>query len=568
MNKSSLLILAALASLLAVPGERLAAQTVAPFYAGAYAIRDVGAAPDVPGRYGGLAFKAGTTNTLLIGGDGNTHDAKIYQVTVVRGTGGHITGFSGSATVVADAYGPDTGGIDGGLAVGPGNVLFYTTYDDNSVGQVKPGSTNVSKLIRLNPDNLSGLPGGVGSLVFVPAGMPGAGRLKILDYWGGNWWDTTTIPDGAGTYNLGAFSAPILLNIGCEGAFYVPAGNPRFANHSVLICDYGSSAVVSYQVNNNGDPIPATKQVFISDLFAPEGGAADPVTGDFVFSSFDGVHLYVVSGFTGGLNPPVVTITAPEQNARFAAPASFDVVASAIQTNGSINQVQFFTNGVSAGIAAVSPYVVSLDSLPAGAYVLTAVATGNGLSSTSAPVVVVVTNPAVGVLSVALTAPADNTTVFDCCGTVIAAIAANSGGTVSAVEFFNHGTNLLATFSAPPYRLTLATFGLATNKLTAVASDGLGHSVTSAVVTVRVVGLVATNRLAIVSTSTNTVGLCFRGLVGSNYVFEVATNLLATNMLWAPFRTNVAPANTFGELSIPDTNVLAAPRRFYRAKRQ
>jgi hypothetical protein len=562
--KRNRILLAALSSLLAFPSLPLRAQTVAPFYAGAYAINDVGAAPGVPGRYGGLTFKAGSTNTLLIGGDGNSAAAKIYQVTVVRGTGGHITGFTGSATFFANAYGPGSGGIDGGLAYGPGNVLFYTTYSDDAVCQVKPGSTDVSKMIQLNPDSSVELPWSVGSLVFVPAGMPGAGRLKVLDYGGNAWWDTTIVSDGAGTYNLGAFAPPIALGILCEGAFYVPAGNPRFTNHSVLVCDYGNATVESYEVNANGDPLTATKQTFISGLNQPEGGTTDPVTGDFVFSSFDGLHLYVVSGFTGGLTPPVVAITAPTNTTHFIAPASFDFVATATQTNGAISRVEFLRNGVSVGSVTASPYSVWQDRLPAGLYTLTAVATGNGLSATSAPVVVTVVNP---VVSVAITAPTNDAEVCDCSGVAITATASSTAGTVAGVSFFNHGTNLLAVSSSPPYQFTLKTFGLGTNKLTAIAWDGQGNIATSAVVTLRVVGLPTTNRLAIVSTSPNSIGLCFRGWVGSNYVFEVATNLLTTGTLWRPFQTNVAPAGTAGALSLADTNTAAVSRRFYRARR-
>ena len=567
-KRSSALLLSLSLSLVAVN-----AQVVAPFYAGAYTVRDVGSAPNVPGRYGGLAFKSGSTNSLLIGGDGNTHDAKIYQVTVVRGAGNHISGFTGSATFVAPAYGPDSGGIDGGLAYGPGGVLFYTTYDDNSLGQIKPGSSVVDKLTPLNPGALTTRPWSVGSLVFVPSGLPGAGRLKILDYssvaGGGAWWDTTLTADGSGTFNLGAFSAPIqLVDVGCEGAFYVAAGNPRFTNHSVLICDYGSSSVVSYEVDGNGDPKPATKRLFLTELTSPEGGTVDPVTGDFVFSSFDGVHLYIVSGFTGGVAPPVVAITAPANGARMAAPASFEVVAAASQTNGSISQVQLYMNGVGEGSLTQPPYAWSFDGLPVGSYTFSAVAVGNGMSTTSAPVVITVTNPPSPLLSVAITEPANQAEVCDCSWIPISVEATVSSGSMPTVTVYNHGTNVLGTFTKPPYLLNLVTFGFATNVLSAVASDGLGHSITSALVTVRVVGLVKTNQLAVMDTGTNAVRLCFRGQVSSNYVFEYSTNLLPGATVWVPFRTNVAPANTSGELSIVDTNILPLPRRFYRTRRQ
>ena len=79
----------------------------------------------------------------------------------------------------ADAHGlPDLngtgyrGGIDGGFVYGPGNVLFYTSYEDNSIGQGKPGQTNVAKPADLND---FGVDNSVGGLGIVPPSLPGAG---------------------------------------------------------------------------------------------------------------------------------------------------------------------------------------------------------------------------------------------------------------------------------------------------------------------------------------------------------------------------------------------------------
>ena len=59
---------------------------------------------------------------------------------MVRDLDGHITGFDGVATFVATA-GTGSVGIDGGLTYGPDDVLFFTTFADNKIGQLKPGST-------------------------------------------------------------------------------------------------------------------------------------------------------------------------------------------------------------------------------------------------------------------------------------------------------------------------------------------------------------------------------------------------------------------------------------------
>src|SRR3954471_7868595 len=67
-----------------------------PFYAGNFNLTDIGSVPAVPTRYGGLTFKAGDPNTLLIGGGANGSTGAIYQIGVTRDANGHVSGFSGN----------------------------------------------------------------------------------------------------------------------------------------------------------------------------------------------------------------------------------------------------------------------------------------------------------------------------------------------------------------------------------------------------------------------------------------------------------------------------------------
>ena len=154
----------------------------------------------MPDNYGGLTFKLGDPNTLLVGGMANSPGAKIYSVAVQRDASGHITGFQGTATVFANAN-SITGGIDGGLAYGPGGVLFYTSFADNRIGQIELGSTGPDKLVNLTPLPLNVM-GSVGGLAFVPTGMPGQHRLKLVSILGNRWYDATVSPDGNGTYDI------------------------------------------------------------------------------------------------------------------------------------------------------------------------------------------------------------------------------------------------------------------------------------------------------------------------------------------------------------------------------
>src|SRR5262249_36590795 len=145
----------------------------------------------LPGHAGGLTFVPGDPSTLLIGGNADSPVAGVYSFKVTRDASKHVTGFTGTPTLYSSAVGIGTAGIDGGLGFGPGGVLFYTSYPDNSLGEIKPASTlptTPDRQIALTPLGISG--GSVGTLAFVPAGFPGAGHLKIAQFGGyGNWYD-------------------------------------------------------------------------------------------------------------------------------------------------------------------------------------------------------------------------------------------------------------------------------------------------------------------------------------------------------------------------------------------
>jgi hypothetical protein len=89
---------------------------------------------------------------------------------------------------------------------------------------------------------------------------------------------------------------------------------------------------------------------------------------------------------------PTVTITSPADGATYRAPALLVVNAAASDSNGTVTQVEFFNGTASWGTDTSSPYTTSRFNIPAGTYVLRAVATDNrGATTTSAPITVTVT---------------------------------------------------------------------------------------------------------------------------------------------------------------------------------
>jgi hypothetical protein len=90
---------------------------------------------------------------------------------------------------------------------------------------------------------------------------------------------------------------------------------------------------------------------------------------------------------------PVVSVTAPAQNAHFVAPAAFTLTAAASVTGDTISKVEYISSGTVIGTATVPPYAANLTNVAAGSYNVSAKATGTlGGAATSAVVNLSVAN--------------------------------------------------------------------------------------------------------------------------------------------------------------------------------
>ncbi|MDD7885079.1 carbohydrate-binding protein [Flavivirga sp. 57AJ16] len=86
---------------------------------------------------------------------------------------------------------------------------------------------------------------------------------------------------------------------------------------------------------------------------------------------------------------PTVSVTSPTNGAAFGEPASFSISASASDSDGSIDYVDFYAGTTYLGTDTSTPYSYDWNSVAAGSYSLTAEAFDNeGASTVSAPVLV------------------------------------------------------------------------------------------------------------------------------------------------------------------------------------
>jgi RHS repeat-associated protein len=106
-------------------------------------------------------------------------------------------------------------------------------------------------------------------------------------------------------------------------------------------------------------------------------------------------HILALRRFVPNV-PPTVSLTSPANGATFTAPASITLTATAADSDGTIQKVEFFHGGTNLiGTLTAPPYTIQWTGVPQGAYALTAVATDNGTATTTSTAVNVTVGPAV-----------------------------------------------------------------------------------------------------------------------------------------------------------------------------
>ncbi|MBX3382262.1 MAG: hypothetical protein KF864_02015 [Phycisphaeraceae bacterium] len=267
-------------------------QTIAPEFASDYSFTDLGSASNVPASYGGLFIRPSEPNTLYLAGSANTGNGALYAVPLSRDVDGRITGFAGPGTRVADA--PNN---DGGIVLDPGGLVSFARYPTNAYGQIDLATGLVVNNIDLTA---FGVAASSSSVNFIPANYPGAGGMRIASWSGGQYYEIDYSVGAGGIISIHGATQVVgsTLPGGPEGFAYVPLGSAQFANPSMIVSEYSAGSVAVYEMDSNGNPIIASRRLFMSGLTGAEGAAIDPVTGAFLFSTFGGGNrVVVVDGF-------------------------------------------------------------------------------------------------------------------------------------------------------------------------------------------------------------------------------------------------------------------------------
>lgn len=237
---------------------------------------------------------------------------------------------------------------------------------------------------------------------------------------------------------------------------------------TTVLADNGNSSVVA---TLNGNNYSATLPLF-------RGSNTLTIHVDRMDKTYDTATITVT-----GNDPPFVALASPTGDA-FTAPASLNVVATALSASGSISKVVLTANGMTLATLTSPPYQFTWSNLPAGTYTLAATATDNGGVTATAAKVLSVTAanqlPSVGIMQ-----PANGSYFFAPANVTMAAIASDPDGAVSVVQFFANGAQVGASYVAPHiFNWTNVPAGMYT--ITAQATDNRSGQTTSSPITVTV----------------------------------------------------------------------------------
>ncbi len=272
---------------------------IQPPYSSGYTPCSLGSIVGLPAGVGAIAFKQGDPNTLLVATYTETSVGVVYSIPVQRDSNHHILPVPYGGTPFAN-----TPYVSSGMAYGPGNVLFYTRWPVNELGEIKPGSAKTDKVIALSP---LGVSQAVSGMSFVPHGFAHEGELKLVTHQNSDWYAATLSPQADGTYSIATITKKAKTSSYPEGFVYVPPSSPQFADYSaMLVAEYYNGAISAYTLDSESNPVPASRASFLTGLSWVKGSAIDPVTGDLIVAARSG-RVIAVRGF--GTQPVVPTPT-------------------------------------------------------------------------------------------------------------------------------------------------------------------------------------------------------------------------------------------------------------------
>ena len=182
---------------------------------------------------------------------------------------------------------------------------------------------------------------------------------------------------------------------------------------------------------------------------------------------------------------PTVLLTSPAPNATYPSGSTVTITANASDNDGSVSKVEFFNGTTKIGEDATAPYSLAWTGVTAGTHTISAKVTDNVGATANSSSVSFSIQPANKPPTISISGPANNATFNSGSNITITAVASDSDGTVSKVEFFNGGTKLGEDTSSP-YSFTWNSVPAGVYSISTKATDNVGAVVTSAAISITV----------------------------------------------------------------------------------
>ncbi len=187
-----------------------------------------------------------------------------------------------------------------------------------------------------------------------------------------------------------------------------------------------------------------------------------------------------VNGTTSNV-APTVSITSPVNNAEFEEENDITIEAAASDSDGTITKVEFFDGAIKLGEDTTAPYSYDWRGATLGVHNLTVKATDNEGAVTESATINITVNSKPNIAPVVdITSPSNGAEFDEGASIIIDAIASDSDGSVTKVEFFD-GTILLGEDISAPYSITFDNATIGNHTLKAVVTDNDGTTSNSTV---------------------------------------------------------------------------------------
>ncbi len=180
---------------------------------------------------------------------------------------------------------------------------------------------------------------------------------------------------------------------------------------------------------------------------------------------------------------PVVSFTAPLNNAVYTIPASVNFSVNASDADGTVSKVEFFNGTTLVSTDVAAPYTFSMNNMAIGIYTLKAVATDNAGATGTATITITVKDSATiinQVPVVTIASPSNGASYTAPASVTIAVNATDADGSISKVEFYS-GSTLLNSDLSSPYAFAWTSVAAGSYTITVKATDNLGATGTAAI---------------------------------------------------------------------------------------